>query len=901
MYNGLTALSMRCAVGVFSGLVFTGVVGWKTRHDYTVLGDAINMSARLMSKADELDVGVLCGQQIFDSCNLRIEFDILPPVLVKGKEEPIAIYRPCLSTTERPEISATPENIIGREDKQSILAQHVYEMHDHYNVGFSTFLRNYPSQLARTIVLEGMPGMGKSFLAQFAVFVGEQINSRTVVGHSHAVHQLTPYFSWREVLLNLLSMNPAANASHFTRILRDLRRSMQSPLLPYLPLLHLILPELPFTLEEIERADKLSASQRDRYVMEIIKSVVEHQSCQTSMVLVLEDLQWMDGPSIRILNAIAETVYSLVIVATTRELSDSQRNRLAILGHPRTTHLILEPLKEIHCISILQKHLGTAHLPREIRPLLAQVQGNPLYCEELAYSLLARRVMDGGVFYYNRLAHLNIPDSVEGLISSRIDLQSISAQNLLKVASVIGYEFNITLLHGIYNVSFAGDIRILQAQNFIHQNSPSTFQFHSEVVCKVAYSRLLVSKRKEWHRKIAMWYEAREARSDMERNQYTQLLAYHWYEALEGQEMIDDASLRKAIHYMSQSAYISAQQVGTEEAAAVIQRALRFVERLDDERKQVYVKKLRLQLMGLPVKNLHGFSIPNVHFPSHSSHRQTRRPEHLSDEIRDPRRQSALVELSLDSRVSRMRRSSFGGIPPAEEQTQPIIEGALRRKRWGRWKTVYCVLRRGILTLYKTSKQIKALEVIPLKLTHVRSLPEENDLHPFSLSSRLEGALVLASCKDIESHHWVAALSAFSEVPELMFDLEGFQDTAMIITTGNGKIEDINGKAETLLGFTKAELLGVNIKRFFRHDALLEKYLKHQGVNLVGTVHPVNCASHDGTTRQLAMCVAEFTQTGRHKILIRLTHYIQDYPPELQSIFEPCDMEEDILDMNLRL
>ena len=69
----------------------------------------------------------------------------------------------------------------------------------------------------------------------------------------------------------------------------------------------------------------------------------------------------------------------------------------------------------------------------------------------------------------------------------------------------------------------------------------------------------------------------------------------------------------------------------------------------------------------------------------------------------------------------------------------------------------------------------------------------------------------------------------------------------------------------------------------------------------MGAVHPVTCTSHDGTTRNLLMCAAEFTRDGKHKILFRLSRRIEDYPPELRGIFEPCEAEEDVLDVHLRL
>ena len=176
----LLELGVRCAIGISTGFVFTGVVGPETRHDYTVLGDTVNMSARLMAKAYELDVGILVAQSTYESCNLRLKFNEYEPVLVKGKDTPINIYSPELSKdsledNNTPTFQPTAFNIIGRDEEKFLLTRYVVELREHYSLGISLFHGSRPDQLARTIIIEGPAGSGKSFLSKFSSRVASQI------------------------------------------------------------------------------------------------------------------------------------------------------------------------------------------------------------------------------------------------------------------------------------------------------------------------------------------------------------------------------------------------------------------------------------------------------------------------------------------------------------------------------------------------------------------------------------------------------------------------------------------------------------------------------------------------------------------------------------------------------
>ena len=128
-------------------------------------------------------------------------------------------------------------------------------------------------------------------------------------------------------------------------------------MIKYLPLLNQLIT-LPFTQTELNSISKLTKEETQQHMNEIIKSIIEHRSCQNPMLIILEDLQWMDISSIRVFDHVASTVHSLLIVATTRELTDLQRQQFSnLFCLDRTTHLPLEPLSHRDCENIIMKHV----------------------------------------------------------------------------------------------------------------------------------------------------------------------------------------------------------------------------------------------------------------------------------------------------------------------------------------------------------------------------------------------------------------------------------------------------------------------------------------------------------------------------------------------------------------
>ena len=368
IYNSLSGLGSPCSIGITTGFVFAGIIGSLSQRYYTILGDAVNMAARLMATAYKLNVGVICGQTTYESCNLRLHFDALEPVLVKGKSEPLNIYVPKLTDNEpKKDILPTAFNIIGRNEEKFTIIKYILEMRDYFLLGPCEFQTQQNEQLARTVILEGPAGIGKTFLGQFASRINDQLGGLTAIGYSKATNQITSFYSWRIVLETLYNIDRDSDQFQLLRNLKQIMGVLSGDLFDNAAVLSGVIPELPFSEKDRNSSQNITKEDRHNYITEIITHLIEHKCSQKPLTLVLEDVQWMDAASLHVLNTLVRRLHSALIIITARDLTDSQRRQLhTILSAERTTHLILNPLEDSECIEILLKHVRLFKILKKI-------------------------------------------------------------------------------------------------------------------------------------------------------------------------------------------------------------------------------------------------------------------------------------------------------------------------------------------------------------------------------------------------------------------------------------------------------------------------------------------------------------------------------------------------------
>ncbi len=564
MHAALSELGQRCSIGVATGRVYCGSVGGGERQEYTIMGDRVNLAARLMQNADG---HILCDQATVDRSEAIVQYSEPQLLKVKGKSLPLPVFRP-LGQRVRAGPERSADIMIGRVQEAGILTSAVEALVE--------------SGSRRCIYIEGEAGVGKSRLVEhFAATLDDQ-PVRLLQGAGDAIEQSTSYFAWQAVLLGLFGLEgESSNRARRERIENILSKDVTSREL--LPLLNAILP---LDIPENDLTRQMSGEVRASNLQTLLVNLLQFSTTRKPLVLILDDVHWMDSASWEALLNVVQQVPRALIVLGSRPvaLTDAPEALKTLLQLPETETIRLERMHPDECVALVARRLKVDSLPDAAAELIRQRgEGHPFFSEEIGYAL-----RDAGVLKVdNGQASMSeesvgmlegiLPDTIEGIITSRIDRLSPQQQLALKVASCIGRVFSFRILQGVYPISqdraqLVNEMEGLATLDLTPLEAPEpehAYIFKHAITRQVAYDLMLYAQRQQLHEAIALWYEEQRS-SDI--SAYYALLAYHW------SRTDNDA---KAVHYLERAAEQAARANANPEVVEFIEEAINRSRRLD--------------------------------------------------------------------------------------------------------------------------------------------------------------------------------------------------------------------------------------------------------------------------------------------------------------------------------
>ena len=512
--EALEAAGIATAIGVTTGRAFCGAVGSPVRREYTVVGDVMNMAARLMGQAAGT---ILCDEATRQGAQARFELAPRPALQVKGRAEPLAVWVPLAERRALPSGAI----LVGRARERAVVAGALAEL----RAGHSG-----------AIVIEGEPGIGKTRLCEDARRCARELGLATLDGAGVAVESTTPYHAWRDLLATVLGVAGVTDAAERQRRALDVlgpARAARAPLLDAV---------VPLGLADNEVTQELGGQLRTAATRDLVLELVAEVAARTPLVVLLEDVHWLDGASWALLQEAGRRVHPLVLVLTTRPSEQAAAELAAVLARATTHRIALEPLPGAEALELVCRRLGVAALPPAVAALIRdKAGGHPLFAEELALTLRDAGLIDV-VDGECRLAPdvdlgaVRFPDTVQGAITSRIDRLSPQEQLTLKVASVIGGAFTARVLREVHPIAadraqLRDHLGALHRLDFTVLERPEpelTYSFKHMITREVAYDLMLFAQRRELHRAVASWYE-RDPDADLAPVYAT--LAHHWAQA----------------------------------------------------------------------------------------------------------------------------------------------------------------------------------------------------------------------------------------------------------------------------------------------------------------------------------------------------------------------------------
>ena len=493
---------LQIRIGIHSGLAVAGIIGTQEQAAYTVIGETVNLAARLQSIARP--GYVLVSEQVHRQTHALFNFQPAGTIPIKGIDQPLAVYE---AVGER----AEPLPTRGIAGVSSIFLGHDEELRQ-LRAQLSAFLDD---RHGRLVVVQGEAGMGKSRLVHEWLTPSPE-NVAIWQGRGLPYAQGVGYGAFRSLLHDALQgySTGATWDAHVSPALRPfLRQMLGTPLEPD--------EQVAFRNLEPERVKQLTALALREWIL--------GEARLRPAILILDDFHWADDLSRDMLHSVINLIREapVLVCVITRPLSES-RLQFEVpateqqLAAPRKLSIELRPLSEEHSRALLGHLVSLSDLPEKVtNTILLRSEGNPFYIEEFVRMLIEKdvlRLRDGQwrVASAGALQTVEIPTSLRGLMMTRVDPLPKDLQDVLRNASVLGLQFPARLLqevefrlHGTVNV--APTVERLIDMGMLEERPEAgeqMYAFTHILTQETIYNSLLHSQRPGLHRTVGETIES---------------------------------------------------------------------------------------------------------------------------------------------------------------------------------------------------------------------------------------------------------------------------------------------------------------------------------------------------------------------------------------------------------
>ena len=580
-------------IGISQGLMRVGAYGSTTRRTYGVLGEETITAARLMSLAAPSQVVI--SQVVADAIADHYQLLDLGLVKLKGKTEPQPIFavsgpRPH-ADERRTRLYATP--LVGRSTELATMMQTMETV----VAGQGHLLR-----------IEGSAGVGKSHLVAHFVEQAKARAMEVAVAACQSTSQAITYYAGRQIARALFGLDQLVLPDEAAQI-RAVEAAIDSlnptwllrmPLLG--ELLGLPMPDNPTTAA-------FDPKLRQEALISLAVEIAQTRAQAQPLLLLFEDVHWIDEASQGILLALARVVASAPMLLVLVQRPPTRENEpflTEVAALPNQTYLPLDELSAEGVAALVRNRLGAPIAPLALSLISAQAQGNPFFTEELSDALidanhllpidgvwtlsqaLVRTLRDGDCLQQMNnewvvkpdaplaTLALGIPNTIHGIVLARLDRLPEPVKLTLKVASVIGRIFAYDLLAQAHPVQrdvpmLSQYMETLLRRDFARLEAPEPrlcYIFKHNITQEVVYQTLLEDQLHELHQAVAEVMEH-------VRPEQIEDLAFHFYNA----DLRQTNVRGKALQYLAAAGSRAQHEYTNETALNYFNRALLLEER----------------------------------------------------------------------------------------------------------------------------------------------------------------------------------------------------------------------------------------------------------------------------------------------------------------------------------
>jgi predicted ATPase/class 3 adenylate cyclase len=575
-------LSDKIRIGINYGTVFAGLLGSNLRNTYTVLGDVVNISARITMSAQWGTIRI--SQSVSDRSRSRYILKPHGSMQFKGKDKTVDVFE-LEAKKEDAGKSYYDVRFIGRYDELKKLDEWLKPI--------------FSGTFAGAIYIYGEAGTGKTRLVdEFLSVIYDRIEVISLEADGvvrKSLNPLTRFFNdfFQKIENRAATENRKSFDRVFYELLKDIRKLKKS-----LPAERIA--------EELERVksilgsviglhwpdslfEQLEPENRFENTLSALKEFFKAKSLLKPLVVTLENLHWIDEDSKKAFEMLSKNIedFPILIIASGRELEDGSKPVLFEGENINVHEITLDNLSSEYVLKLIEEKLG-GRPNEELAGYISQkTEGNPFYVEQLCQYFIDNRLINEGKDGYQLTVHKNeVPAGMNSLLISRIDSLPVELKEAIQAASVMGREFDPTILALLLKKDDIDELMRLGEQTGVWQTrSKDRCIFKYGMLRDAAYEMQLKDQLRETHMRIGQSLE--DLHSDEEKL-YADI-AYHY----------ENSGIKsKTIEYYKKSAVYARANYKNEKTLLFYDKLLEFAESDYEKVNTLDLKSAVFELIG---------------------------------------------------------------------------------------------------------------------------------------------------------------------------------------------------------------------------------------------------------------------------------------------------------------
>jgi class 3 adenylate cyclase/tetratricopeptide (TPR) repeat protein len=570
-------LALRIRVGLNSGEVVVRTISNDLHMDYSAVGQTTHLAARMEQLAAPGSILLTAATLLLVEGMVRVQ--PMGPVPVKGLTDPVEVFELVGASAIRRRfqvmVARGLTRFVGRETELLALQQ---------------ALAQAATGHGQVVALEGEAGVGKSRLVYEFVHSYRTQDWLVLESASVSYGKATPYFPVIDLLKRYCHVEEGDD-------LRTIRAKVTGQVLTLDETLQDTIPALLSLLEALPDDSlfrQLGPPQRRQRTLDALNRLLLRESQAQPLLLVFEDLHWIDSETQALLNSLVESLPTARLLLLVNYRPEYQHDWG---GKTYYTQSRLDPLPLASAEALLHSFLGDdLSLEALKRLLIARTEGNPFFLEESVRTLVEAGALVGAPGAYRLatpLESMQIPATVEAVLAARLDRLPLEEKRLLQTAAVIGTEISLALLQTIADLpeeTLYRGLAHLQAAEFLYETHlfpDLVYTFKHALTHEVAYGSLLQERRRTLHARLA------EAIETLYRDRLTDQVERLAHHAMRGEvwDVAARAYQQTGSRALARSAY--------REAVTCFEQALTALRHLPEQRRQETCEQVLEVLFGL--------------------------------------------------------------------------------------------------------------------------------------------------------------------------------------------------------------------------------------------------------------------------------------------------------------